>query len=102
VKKTNLDQLTHIFYKYKVMEGFFKVCILVTVFCICFGFSSHVLAAKKKVKQVVIEEVTKVEGKIQKPEVWYLLPRSNLNFEGIKLEKKLVPKIEESTKKAPF
>jgi hypothetical protein len=50
----------------------------------------------------VIKEVTKVEGKIQKPEVWYLLPRSNLNFKGLKLEKKLVPKIEESTKKDPF
>ena len=62
--------------------------------------ASH--AKKKKIRQVVIEEVTRVEGKIQKPEVWYLLPRSNLNFEGLKLDKKLVPKIEESTKKAPF
>jgi hypothetical protein len=59
-------------------------------------------AKKKKIRQVVIEEVTRVEGRIQKPEVWYLLPRSNLNFEGLKLEKKLTPKIEESTKKAPF
>ncbi len=60
------------------------------------------MAKKKAVKQVVIEEVTRVEGKIQKPEVWYLLPRSNLNFEGLKLEQKLVPKIEESVKKDPF
>ena len=57
---------------------------------------------KKEIRQVVIQEVTKVEGKIQKPEVWYLLPRSNLNFRGLKLENKLVPKIEESTKKDPF
>jgi hypothetical protein len=57
---------------------------------------------KKEIRQVVIREVTKVEGKIQKPEVWYLLPRSNLNFQGLKMENKLVPKIEESTKKDPF
>ncbi len=57
---------------------------------------------KQEVRQVVIQEVTKVEGKIQKPEVWYLLPRSNLNFQGLKLENKLVPRIEESTKKDPF
>jgi hypothetical protein len=57
---------------------------------------------KKEIRQVVIKEVTKVEGKIQKPEVWYLLPRSNLNFQGLKLRNKLVPKIEESTKKDPF
>lgn len=61
-----------------------------------------VQAKKKEVRQVVIKEVTRVEGKIQKPEVWYLLPRSNLNFEGIELEKDLAPKIEESVKKAPF
>jgi len=65
--------------------------------------STAALAKKKKeIRQVVIKEVTKVEGKIQKPEVWYLLPRSNLNFRGLKLENKLVPKIEESTKKDPF
>ena len=65
--------------------------------------TSTLLHAKKKdVKQVVIKEVTRVEGKIQKPEVWYLLPRSNLSFEGIKLDQKLVPKIEDATKQAPF
>ncbi len=61
--------------------------------------------AKKKakgVRSVVIDEVTRVEGKIQKPEVWYLLPRSNLNFEGLELNKKLAPKIEQETKRDPF
>ena len=61
-----------------------------------------VAAKKKRVKQVVISEVTRIEGKIQKPEVWYLLPRSNLQFEGLRLGQKLVPKIEELTKKDPF
>ena len=72
------------------------------VFAAALVFSPPVSAKKTKVKQVIISEVTRVEGKIQKPEVWYLLPRSNLNFEGLKLEQNLVPKIEESTKKAPF
>ncbi len=57
---------------------------------------------KKKIRSVVINEVTRVEGKIQKPEVWYLLPRSNLSFEGFKLDKKLAPKIVEAVKKEPF
>ena len=43
-----------------------------------------------------------MEGKIQKPEVWYLLPRSNLNFEGLEINKKLAPKIEQETKRDPF
>jgi hypothetical protein len=57
---------------------------------------------KKKIRSVVIDEVTRVEGKIQKPEVWYLLPRSNLSFEGFRLDKKLAPKIVEAIKKEPF
>ena len=57
---------------------------------------------KKAVRSVVIDEVTRVEGKIQKPEVWYLLPRSNLNFQGLQLNEKLAPKIEAETKKGPF
>jgi len=56
----------------------------------------------KGVRSVVIDEVTRVEGKIQKPEVWYLLPRSNLNFEGLEINKKLAPKIEQETKRDPF
>jgi hypothetical protein len=57
---------------------------------------------KRKVRTVVIDEVTRVEGKIQKPEVWYLLPRSNLNFKRIELKAKLSTKIESATKKDPF
>ncbi|RME29919.1 MAG: hypothetical protein D6806_00775 [Deltaproteobacteria bacterium] len=63
---------------------------------------SALAAKKKKVKQLVIKEATRVEGKIQKPEVWYLLPRTNLEFEVDKLKKKLVPKIEKSAEKNVF
>ena len=67
-------------------------------------FAATPASAKKKkgVRQVVIQEVTRVEGKIQKPEVWYLLPRSNLNFTGLQLKEKLVPKIEKATRSEPF
>jgi hypothetical protein len=59
-------------------------------------------AKKKELRQVVIQEATRVEGKVHKPEVWYLLPRSNLNFESLNVRRKLAPRIEEETKKAPF
>ena len=65
-------------------------------------FAAPTAPAPKGVKQVVIQQVTRIEGRIQKPEVWYLLPPANLNYEGTKLEQKLVPKIEEAIKKAPF
>lgn len=58
--------------------------------------------AGKGVKQVVIQQMTRIEGRIQKPEVWYLLPPANLNYEGTKFEQKLAPKIEDALRKAPF
>lgn len=77
---------------------------IVGLFCaiLSLALAASAAAKKKAVKSVVIEEVTRVEGKIQKPEVWYLLPRSNLNFEGLKLKQKLTPKIEQEIKKGPF
>lgn len=65
-------------------------------------FAAPAASTSKGVKQVVIKQETRIEGRIQKPEVWYLLPPANLNYEGTKLEQKLVPKIEEAIKKAPF
>ncbi|NMB76080.1 MAG: hypothetical protein GYA21_13245 [Myxococcales bacterium] len=72
--------------------------LLLVVWC----FPGGVSAKKKELRQVVIQEATRVEGKVHKPEVWYLLPRSNLNFESLNVQRKLSPRIEEETKKAPF
>ena len=73
-----------------------------TLFLVVFAAPTAPAPNGKGVKQVVIQQVTRIEGRIQKPEVWYLLPPANLNYEGTKLEQKLVPKIEEAIKKAPF
>ena len=43
-----------------------------------------------------------IEGKIQKPEAFYLLQRTSLSFEGLQLTTDLVPKIIRSLKKPPF
>ena len=43
-----------------------------------------------------------VEGRIQKPQAFYILQRSNLNFEGLELKNSFVPKIIKSVEGAPF
>ena len=43
-----------------------------------------------------------VEGRIQKPQAFYILQRSNLNFEGLELKNSFVPKIIKSVEEAPF
>lgn len=44
----------------------------------------------------------KIEGTIQKPQAFYILQRSSLNFEGLELKNSFVPKILRSVEQAPF
>lgn len=53
-------------------------------------------------RKVIRIEETRIEGRIQKPQAFYILQRSNLNFEGLELKNSFVPKIIESVEKAPF
>ncbi len=53
-------------------------------------------------RRVYVVPVTRIEGRIQKPQAFYILQRSNLNFEGLELKNSFVPKIIKSVDKAPF
>jgi hypothetical protein len=55
--------------------------------------------AQKKVLR--LEEFT-VEGRIQKPQAFFILQRSNLNFEGAERSESFLPKIKKSCEKDPF
>jgi len=46
--------------------------------------------------------IFKIEGQIQKPQAFYILQRSNLNFEGLELKNSFVPKIIKSVEQSPF
>lgn len=65
-----------------------------------FGASAH--AQSSGPKKVIRLEAIKVEGRIQKPQAFYILQRSNLNFEGLELKQSFIPKIIQSVEKAPF
>ena len=43
-----------------------------------------------------------IEGKIQKPEAFYVLQKSGINYDWNELTQPLVPKILDSVTKAPF
>jgi len=53
-------------------------------------------------KKVIKLDTLTVEGRIQKPEAFYVLPRSNLNFDELQKSESFVPKIEKSAQKDPF
>jgi hypothetical protein len=53
-------------------------------------------------KKVIKLDTLTVEGRIQKPEAFYVLPRSTLNFDELQKSESFVPKIEKSVQKDPF
>ncbi len=59
-------------------------------------------AARSAGKKVIKLDTLTVEGRIQKPEAFYVLPRSSLNFDELQKSESFVPKIEKSAQKDPF
>lgn len=56
----------------------------------------------KGTPRVIKIDTIKVEGRIQKPEAFYILQRSQLNFDGLEPKKSFLPLIIKSVDKAPF
>lgn len=55
----------------------------------------------KKKKVIRLDAIT-VEGRIQKPQAFYILQRSTLNFDELNREESFVPKVEKTTEKDAF
>lgn len=57
--------------------------------------------APKKKKVIRLDAIT-VEGRIQKPQAFYILQRSNLSFGELNRPEAFVNKVEKSVEKEPF
>ena len=57
-------------------------------------------AGGKKVYRIT--EAIRIEGKIQKPEAFYVLQKSSINYDWQELKQDFVPKIVDSVSRAPF
>ena len=57
---------------------------------------------KKKKKKVIRLEAITVEGRIQKPQAFFILQRSNLNFGELNKTPSFLPKVLRSVDGEPF
>jgi hypothetical protein len=57
-------------------------------------------AGGKKVYRIT--EAIRIEGKIQKPEAFYVLQKSSINYDWQELKQDFIPKILDSVSRAPF
>lgn len=53
-------------------------------------------------KRVIRLDAITVEGRIQKPQAFYILQRSQLNFEELNRTDSFLPKVVQSVDKEPF
>lgn len=63
--------------------------------------SAQESAPAKKKKVIRLDAIT-VEGRIQKPQAFYILQRSTLNFDELNRAESFVPKVEKSVEKDAF
>ena len=61
-------------------------------------------AEKKKQapRKILRLEEMKVEGRIQKPQAMFLMPRANLNYGDLDHSEPLLPKVTRAVEKDPF
>jgi hypothetical protein len=52
-------------------------------------------------KVITLEEI-KIEGRVQKPNAFYILNRSNIGYEVMELRTSFIHKVFESVQKSPF
>lgn len=65
------------------------------------GTSGSTSTGKKPRKVIRLDAIT-VEGRIQKPQAFYILPRSNLSFDELSRTETFVPKVVKSVEQDPF
>ena len=59
-------------------------------------------ASPAKKKKVIRLDAITVEGRIQKPQAFYILQRSTLNFDELNRAETFVPKVEKSVERDAF
>jgi hypothetical protein len=72
------------------------------VLAILSGASGAQAQESHKPRKVLKLDIITVEGRIQKPQAFYILQRSNLNFGELEKSETFVPKIVQSVNHDPF
>ena len=74
---------------------------LLTAFIGVLGLLGGPELAQAKGKRITLDELV-IEGNIQKPEAFFILPRAALNFDELQRRENLKSRIIDSVKKKPF
>ena len=80
-----------------------SVTMWLLAIAMAFVMASGTAAQKKRAapKVITLEEI-KIEGRVQKPNAFYILNRSNIGYEVMELRTSFLHKVFQSVQKPPF
>ena len=78
--------------------------LLLSAPCVAAAQAADDKPASKKARQagVITIDALVVEGRIQKPEAFYILQPTNLNYEAAELEDSFLPELYRTVRHEPF
>ena len=77
------------------------IAVFLAGFCVLASLQAQPSSSRRAPRVIQIDTI-KVEGRIQKPEAFFFLQRSQLNFEGLEPKRSFLPLIIKSVDKQPF
>ncbi len=78
-----------------------RIVLLLVILALAGSFAMPEQAQARK-RRIVIQEGTKVSGKIIRPEMSLILQRSKINYEALKQDKSFLDRIVKSVRHEPF
>ena len=84
------------------MKRWASTTLLALLFVVVAGSAAFAQGAKKRQPRVIQLEEIVIEGRVQKPNAFYILNRSNLGYEVLELRTSFLRKVVRSVQKEPF
>ena len=78
-----------------------RLLLVLTLLFATLATAQEAAGAARKKKVIRLDAIT-VEGRIQKPQAFFILPRSSLHFDEAEKKESFLPRIQKSCEKDPF
>ncbi|MDD9945113.1 MAG: hypothetical protein OXU20_28990 [Myxococcales bacterium] len=75
--------------------------VVLIAFAMVFAPAANAQRKKREPKVIQLEEI-KIEGRVQKPNAFYILNRSNIGYEVMDLRTSFLPAVVKSVQEEPF
>ena len=75
------------------------LALCASVMIVLFGV---VALAQRGNNRILVLEEEIVEGRIEKPEAFYILQPTNLNYEHVELQESFIPELLDTVRESPF